>query len=96
MTARLPWAAALVGSILRTEAYRRFASPSEPLRCAASESSSNCFGVEYPTASFVFSSRKPQRSIGLPIVSVLDIETRCSIKLHIDNWTGKFDFIDRA
>src|SRR6266853_1773628 len=72
----------------------RFASAIEPLRCAARASSNSCSGVECPTASFVLK-RKPH-SIGLPVVSVLDIETRCSIKLHIDDWTGKLDFVYRA
>src|SRR3984893_5115795 len=43
-----------------------------------------------------FSSGNPQHSLALPIVSVLDIETRCSIKLHIDDWTGELNFVDRA
>src|ERR1700737_5013855 len=43
-----------------------------------------------------FSSGNLQHSIGLPIVSVLDVETRCSIKLHIDDWTGKLNFVYRA
>src|SRR5258708_25655279 len=72
----------------------RFASAIEPLRCAARASSNSCSGVECPTASFVLK-RKPH-SIGLPVVSVLDIETRCSIKLHIDDRTGKLDFVYRA
>src|SRR6266851_9970153 len=72
----------------------RFASAIEPLRCAARASSNSCSGVECPTASFVLK-RKP-RSIGLPVVSVLDIETRCSIKLHIDDRTGKLDFVYRT
>src|ERR1700730_416998 len=38
----------------------------------------------------------PQRSLALPIVGVLDIETRRTIKLHIDDRTGKLDFVDRA
>src|SRR5260370_39202270 len=72
----------------------RFASAIEPLRCAARASSNSCSGVECPTASFVLK-RKPH-SIGLPVISVLDIETRCSIKLHIDDRTGKLDFVYRA
>src|ERR1700716_2935814 len=43
-----------------------------------------------------FSSGNLQPSLALPIVSVLDIETGCSIKLHIDDWTGELDFVDRA
>src|ERR1700730_9787810 len=43
-----------------------------------------------------FSSGNPQHSLALPIVGVLDIETRCSIKLHVDSWTGELDFVDRA
>src|ERR1019366_3257926 len=46
--------------------------------------------------SVVVLSENPQRSLALPIVSVLDIETSCPVKLHIDNWTGKFDFVYRA
>src|SRR5229473_3883637 len=42
------------------------------------------------------SSGNPQHSLALPIVSVLDIEIRCSIKLHIDNWTGELNFVYRA
>src|SRR5216683_6507180 len=73
----------------------RFASPIEPLRCAARASSNSCCGVECPTASFVLK-RKLAASLALPIVRVLDIETRCSIKLHIDNWTGELNFVYRA
>src|SRR5258708_39464601 len=43
-----------------------------------------------------FSSENLQPSLALPIVSVLDIETGCSVKLHIDDWTGELDFVDRA
>src|ERR1700687_3045290 len=43
-----------------------------------------------------FSRGNPQHSLALPIVSVLDIEARCSIKLHIDDWTGELNFVDRA
>src|SRR5437763_9659179 len=38
----------------------------------------------------------PQHSIGLPIVGVLDIEIRRSIKLHIKKWTGKLNVVYRA
>src|ERR1700687_1863213 len=43
-----------------------------------------------------FSSGNPQHALTLPVVSVLDIETRGSIKLHIDDWAGELNFIDRA
>src|ERR1700694_1349308 len=43
-----------------------------------------------------FSSGDPQHSLALPIVSVLDIETRGSIKLHIDDWARELNFVDRA
>ena len=43
-----------------------------------------------------FSSGKRSTHIALPIVSVLDIETRRAIKLHIDDGTGELHFVDRA
>src|SRR5256885_11317330 len=72
----------------------RFASAIKPLRCAAKALSNSCSGVEYPTA-FVLD-WKPRPSMRLPIVGVLDVEARCSVELHIDDWAGKPDFIDRA
>src|SRR6202022_4899368 len=42
------------------------------------------------------SSGNPQHSLALPVVSVLDIETRGSIKLHIDDWARELNFVDRA
>src|ERR1700682_4630391 len=43
-----------------------------------------------------FSSGNPQHSLALPIVGVLDVETRCAIELHIENGTGELNFVDRA
>src|ERR1700736_5151089 len=43
-----------------------------------------------------FSSGNPQHSLTLPVVSVLDIETRGSIELHIDDWARELNFVDRA
>src|ERR1700712_4103645 len=94
MRARLPRAAALVGSIFRTEEYRRFASSIEPRRCAVKAFSSNCSGFECPT--FWFCAEEGQHLLALPIVGVLDIETRRSIHLHINDGAGQPDLVNRA